>query len=369
MSCSNRVLELYSGVGGMHWAMKGCGVSFNVVGAIDINTTANHVYRHNFLETSILQRNIESLSVDEFHRMNVEILLASPPCQPFTRLPTPPTYILIENVKGFEESETRERLITTLHQCHYTFQEFLLTPVQFGIPNSRLRYYIVAVHLPRTLPFEPIQEVQTTMPTGCRSSNVHAVGDYLERLPESEVQDYLLSSQTLNRFGKILDIVTASSRRSCCFTKAYSHYVEGTGSVLQTTHVDMHSVFAQFSLEKAGCAKAEAQIDRQDDDCPLLSLGLRYFTPREVANLLCFPSQFEFPDGLSNKQKYRLLGNSLNVHVVTELIRTCFFHSTVQLVLHEYCYLIREHRLTSNGEYKLSLKSICTQKAVLMCVT
>lgn len=112
----------------------------------------------------------------------------------------------------------------------------------------------------------------------------------------------------------------------------------------------MHSVFAQFSLEKAGCAKAEAQIDRQDDDCPLLSLGLRYFTPREVANLLCFPSQFgmkhfslfvieemminmclntEFPDGLSNKQKYRLLGNSLNVHVVTELIRTCFFHSTV----------------------------------------
>ena len=47
-------------------------------------------------------------------------------------------------------------------------------------------------------------QVQTTMPTGCRSSNVHAVGDYLERLPESEVQDYLLSSQTLNRFGKIL---------------------------------------------------------------------------------------------------------------------------------------------------------------------
>ena len=30
------------------------------------------------------------------------------------------------------------------------------------------------------------------------------------------------------------DILVPSDRRSCCFTKAYAHYAEGTGSVLQT---------------------------------------------------------------------------------------------------------------------------------------
>lgn len=53
----------------------------------------------------------------------------------------------------------------------------------------------------------------------------------------------------------------------------------------------------------------------------LRKLQLRYFTPKEVANLLCFPPQLDFPSGLSKIQKYRVLGNSLNVHVVSELIK------------------------------------------------
>jgi tRNA (cytosine38-C5)-methyltransferase len=61
---SLNVLELYSGIGGMHWAMKGCTCAraFTVVAAVDINTTANEVYKHNFPETPILQRNIEVIS-------------------------------------------------------------------------------------------------------------------------------------------------------------------------------------------------------------------------------------------------------------------------------------------------------------------
>ena len=60
------------------------------------------------------------------------------------RMEKKPTYILVENVKGFETSQTRELLIECLSCCGYTYQEFLLTPLQFGIPNCRLRYYLVA---------------------------------------------------------------------------------------------------------------------------------------------------------------------------------------------------------------------------------
>ncbi|KAM3578595.1 tRNA (cytosine-5-)-methyltransferase [Umbelopsis sp. WA50703] len=53
----------------------------------------------------------------------------------------------------------------------------------------------------------------------------------------------------------------------------------------------------------------------------LHKLQLRYFTPREVANLMGFPESFGFPETMSLKQKYRTLGNSINVLVVAELMK------------------------------------------------
>lgn len=52
----------------------------------------------------------------------------------------------------------------------------------------------------------------------------------------------------------------------------------------------------------------------------LESMSLRYFTPREVARLHSFPAQFSFPPNVSLRQKYALLGNSLNVSVVAKLL-------------------------------------------------
>jgi hypothetical protein len=57
----------------------------------------------------------------------------------------------------------------------------------------------------------------------------------------------------------------------------------------------------------------------------LRPLRLRYFSPGELLRLFCFEgvgsdSGFRWPDGLSMKTKYRLIGNSVNVLVVTALI-------------------------------------------------
>ena len=45
-----KVLELFSGIGGMHYALKtACpGDRSEVVAAVDISEVANQVYRHNF---------------------------------------------------------------------------------------------------------------------------------------------------------------------------------------------------------------------------------------------------------------------------------------------------------------------------------
>lgn len=91
----------------------------------------------------------------------------SPPCQPFTRNGnfkdlqdhrSEPLqhicnllkdlkniqYILLENVKKFEESDARNMFIKTLQDSGFHYMEFLLTPTSLGIPNSRSRYYCLA---------------------------------------------------------------------------------------------------------------------------------------------------------------------------------------------------------------------------------
>ena len=57
----------------------------------------------------------------------------------------------------------------------------------------------------------------------------------------------------------------------------------------------------------------------------LRPLRLRYFSPGELLRLFCFEdvgsdNKFRWPNGVSMKTKYRLIGNSVNVLVVTALI-------------------------------------------------
>ncbi len=55
-----------------------------------------------------------------------------------------PKWILVENVKGFFGSDMLNQWYECLDECGYTFEEYLLSPTQLGIPNNRTRYYMVA---------------------------------------------------------------------------------------------------------------------------------------------------------------------------------------------------------------------------------
>jgi tRNA (cytosine38-C5)-methyltransferase len=75
--------------------------------------------------------------------------------------------------------------------------------------------------------------------------------------------------------------------------------------------------FDKFLLAQACGDERAAEI--------LHPLRLRYFSPGELLRLFCLEdvgsgSNFRWPDGISTKTKYRLIGNSVNVLVVTALI-------------------------------------------------
>ncbi|XP_053121525.1 tRNA (cytosine(38)-C(5))-methyltransferase isoform X2 [Hemicordylus capensis] len=374
------------------WGCPGSGIPSEIVAAVDVNTVANEVYMHNFPTTPLWPKTIEGISLKEFNRLCFDMILMSPPCQPFTRigrqgdisdprtrsflyildilprLTKLPKYVLLENVKGFETSTARDELIQTLEKCGFTYQEFLLSPTCLGIPNSRLRYFLIARNPSEPFTFqvpgkiltdfptvEPVDskmskgstcleedksQVPTKKPASASSNNAKwcqpkenfifklETAEELERKQQSDndltlqmlkdflqideggLSQYFLPPKSLLRYAFLLDIVTPTCRRSTCFTKGYGHYIEGTGSVLQTAEdIQLETVFKSFEA-----------LSEEEKLMKLSTLKLRYFTPREIANLHGFPPEFGFPDKITTKQCYRLLGNSLNVHVVAKLI-------------------------------------------------
>ena len=60
--------------------------------------------------------------------------------------------------------------------------------------------------------------------------NRWSVGDYISK---DVGEDHNVPDKVLLKYLKALDIVTKNHKQSCCFTKAYTHYADGTGSVLQ----------------------------------------------------------------------------------------------------------------------------------------
>uniref|UniRef100_A0A183TPG0 tRNA (Cytosine(38)-C(5))-methyltransferase n=1 Tax=Schistocephalus solidus TaxID=70667 RepID=A0A183TPG0_SCHSO len=387
-------------------------LDFEIVKALDINDTANKVY--NSIHPGMLAHNrtLESLSESECLGLKADLWTMSPPCQPFTRMgkrrlgednrslsfhriialiqTVRPAAILLENVKGFELSDAWKELLEALFHAGYEIRQFLLTPLQFGIPNCRLRFYLVAKRRDSadssfsfcgSLPvFEKATEVSDmlqlyekaiirlpppdapSLPNcGCAactgklkhiSAPSEHFDEYLEfcrplsdfLLPGNDLptlqhvcQDSLrLSEEKVTKFYRALDIVTPDSRKSACFTKGYSQRFEGTGS------------FLLFPGENS-MARTSGEANNNADDIP----KLRYFHSQEVANLMCFPPSFskseffgqnlpfvlgyqlflsfiEFPPEITEKQRLRLLGNSINVLVVAHVMYWAFATRTEQ---------------------------------------
>jgi tRNA (cytosine38-C5)-methyltransferase len=131
--------------------------------------------------------------------------------------------------------------------------------------------------------------------------------------PPKYFEQFNVPDKVLAKHAWLLDIVGPNSTRSCCFTKAYGHYVEGTGSVFSPALP--HVITSAFEQSRSHVPESSEQLDL------LRGLGMRYFTHREVARLMCFPEQsFNLPSDVTIRQSYRLLGNSVNVHVTALLI-------------------------------------------------
>ncbi|KAI9567003.1 S-adenosyl-L-methionine-dependent methyltransferase [Boletus coccyginus] len=359
-----RAVEFYSGIGGLHFALRRSGISGGaaaVIAAYDWDQTARQVYAANLGADIVHKTDIATLTAADLSRLNADLWLLSPSCQPYTILnplakgaadpraqsflhlinnvlpelsahDMHPRHLLVENVSGFQGSTTRHHLVSTLQRLGYVTAEFALNPLQFGIPNSRLRYYLLAKlsplgfvgvdlthsdHVLDHIPphHDPHNGSQQTSDT--TSPNLK---QYIDLTMDEETSaQFRIPDRVLNKWGRLFDIVVPSGTRTCCFTRGYTRLVERTGSILQMNeNLDTTRAFGLFldALE-SGDENAVRILD---------PLYLRYFTPAELLRIFHFTKtntssvDFLWPTGVSTKSKYRLIGNSVNVEVVRRLI-------------------------------------------------
>lgn len=294
-----KALELFCGIGGFAAAVAGTDI--RVVGAVDQSPAALAVYRLNFPEHPARQADLEKLTAAELAGYGAGLWWLSPPCQPysvrgrqkdladpraqslvrilfeFVKIPAAqlPSCLALENVAGFARSQARERLMNLLAARGYQIHERLLCPTELGVPSRRPRYYLVASRcgLPGSRPA-----------AAAPRPLLHYLAPKLVAAPPAEL---LVSQELVARFGNGLRILdpTDPAAYTTCFTAGYGKSLMHAGSYLN-------------------CAA-----------------GVRRFAPSEIARLLGFPEGFRFPEAMPLRKRWQLLGNSLSVTAVQEVLR------------------------------------------------
>jgi len=262
-----------------------------VVTAIDHNEFADDVYRLNFPHPT-RRWNIVGIKHDQLAPLAAELWWMSPPCQPFTvrgrrgDIDDPrcaallhllelletirPRHLGFENVPGFQRSRAHAQLIQTLERCGYHWQERLLCHSAMGVPNRRARYYLLASQDPLT-PWSPPEHEERPL------------SGYLDLEPDPSLY---VSPDLLERYKHALPITVLDSPAptTFCYTSAYGRSPVHSGSYLR-------------------------------DD-----VGVRLLSPSEILRLHHFPAGFELPPKMSRRRAYQLVGNSLAVLAVREVL-------------------------------------------------
>ena len=303
-----KVLELFAGIGGFTAAFP----NLEIVKAVDIDQTAREVYSANFSHSYSIKE-IASLPLEWFSRLNSDLWWMSPPCTPFTQRGAQrdiddnrsaalkhlihvatmlrPSLICLENVVGFESSQAYATMHNEWTKAGYQIQTYTFCPSNLGWPNRRPRVYCIASQVDRARALsEPTTETHFTPIVETLS-----LSPFIDATISPKTHPALwLAPKTVDRYLDAMDRVAisnssatgapASTEMTACFASSYGKAIVRSGSYLET------------------------------------NWGYRRFSPREVARLLGFSDAFRLPETLSLERQWHLLGNSLSLPAVRHVL-------------------------------------------------
>lgn len=171
-SVSNNVIaiDFFCGAGGLTFGLRRAGIK--VLKGVDNDASVEKTYTENNLGSVFIKKDIREITSKELmkniDRRGKKLLFAGcAPCQPFSRQNRKsgrdnrrslirafarlvkeviPEYVMVENVPGFMKNSNvhREFLLEILKNLGYKFDEGVLDASEYGVPQKRKRYVLLA---------------------------------------------------------------------------------------------------------------------------------------------------------------------------------------------------------------------------------
>ena len=367
-----KFIDLCAGIGGFHLALKEYGGE--CVLAAEIDTYAIETYNQNYnIDSNNNLRDLTKKDIPDY-----DILCAGFPCQTFSKAgsqqgfedirgtiffdivriltETKPKFILLENVRNLashNNGNTWNTIRKTLTEIGYLVPEkpFIVSPLNFGVPQSRERVFIPCIRKD----IAKVEKIELEVPIKKDTT----IFDILEPIVElkysiSEYEKYVI--QVWEEFKQGI------TTKALGFPIWYDSFKLDRGSIKDLPQWKQDFIIKNIELyetNKTFINSWEKKFNNLEDlqpthrkfewqmgteytsiyqgiiqfrpsgirvkkpdffpalvamvHTPIIGKYLRRLTPRECARLQSFPDTFQL---LSNdKQAYKQLGNSLNVTV------------------------------------------------------
>jgi DNA (cytosine-5)-methyltransferase 1 len=354
-STKYNTIDLFCGIGGIRKGFELTNNFENVLSA-EIDKYACMTYEHLYGENPSNDVTSQAFK-DRVKDTKYDVLLAGFPCQSFSIAgdkkgfkdttrgtlffdvadilkETKPKAFLLENVEGLfrhDKGKTFKTIIDILvHELgykvvgvdesdgtlEYDSKSFLRKTIDFGLPQKRVRTYIVGFRedlIPNGYQFDALPTKKDT-----------PIYNNLYELLEKDVSaKYYLSEQYIKTLEK---------------HKA-THKAKGNGFGYKVVNVGENPI-SNTILATGGSGKERNLIVQEKPEyygimfgskkTPINNQGIRVMTPREWARLQGFKDyafvksgkdSFSFPKTVSETQQYKQLGNSVSIPVIEELAK------------------------------------------------
>ncbi len=174
------VLDIFSGGGGFSRGFKEAG--FNILASIENDPPVAKTYKANFPETELIADDAKEIDYNVlksfgYQRNDFDVIIASPPCEPFTptnkkRKEVPidrlycdpigqlylhairlinemkPRFFVIENVAGILHEDIKSSIINELKKSGYNEVYFNVLYAEYhGVPSIRTRVFVSNINL------------------------------------------------------------------------------------------------------------------------------------------------------------------------------------------------------------------------------
>lgn len=286
-------IDLFAGIGGIRQGFEKSGGQCVFSSEKDVH--AKFTYYSNFGVVPFG----DITAIDANTIPDHDILCAGFPCQPFSSIgkregfdhPTQgtmfhevvrilehkkPPIVFLENVPGIvnhEDGETLDIIIKTLKSLGYTIKYKILNASDFGVPQHRKRFYLVAyLNTEKDFNFPEPTMIETN------------IGDFIEK----DVQGYSISKHLQKSYlfkvddGRPLLIDQETKGSTKTLVASYHKIQRLTGTFVKDGET-----------------------------------GIRLFSENECKALMGFPKEFKIP--VSRTQMYRQMGNSVAIPVIEKI--------------------------------------------------